>query len=482
MNIVSPASSRDDHKIALVVELDGAVIQSQLIYEVFFESLSHLDLQTAVVSLRQMLSGASLSPELSSVSSIDHRSLPVRDEVLRLIVEARANGRRIYLATSGSRVFAEPIAESLGLFDGVLAPDATTGGGTRGIADVLIASFGQGGFDYVCHGEDNRDVWCSARRVFGVDLSESAARDLETAHPQSIIISKRKRQWPALLRAMRPHQYAKNALIFVPLLTAHQFNLTALSQACLAFVAFSLCASSVYLLNDFLDIKADRAHPTKRRRPFASGALSIPLGMACVPALLLAAFALAWFISLQFFLTLGIYFAATNAYSLVIKKRMIVDVVTLACLYTLRVFAGAAAIDVAVSDWLFTFSLLIFTALALLKRYIELSGRLDMQLSDPDHRDYRIADLPVIIALAAAAGMNSVMVIALYVSSDAVVSLYSHPKILWGLCPLFLYWIARAIMLTHRRRMDEDPIAFALKDSRSWAVGAISIGLVFGAM
>lgn len=482
MNIVSPASSRDDHKIALVVDLDGALLQTQVIYEVFFESLSHLDLQTAVLSLRQMLSGAHLSSKLSSVSSIDHRSLPVRDEVFRLIVEARANGRRVYLAMSGSRSFAEPLAESLGLFDGVLAPDGTTGDATSGIADVLIASFGQGGFDYVCNGRDDRDVWHSARRVFGVDVSESVARELEIKHPQSVIISQRKRQWPALLRAMRPHQYAKNALIFVPLLTAHQFNLTALSQACLAFVAFSLCASSVYLLNDLLDIKADRAHPTKRRRPFASGALSIPLGMACVPALLLAAFALAWFIAPQFFLTLGIYFAATNAYSLVIKKRMIVDVVTLACLYTLRVFAGAAAIDVAVSDWLFTFSLLIFTALALLKRYIELSGRLDMQLSDPDHRDYRIADLPVIIALAAAAGMNSVMVIALYVSSDAVVSLYSHPKILWGLCPLFLYWIARAIMLTHRRRMDEDPIAFALKDSRSWAVGAISIALVFGAI
>jgi hypothetical protein len=161
---------------------------------------------------------------------------------------------------------------------------------------------------------------------------------------------------------------------------------------------------------------------------------------------------------------------------------MLIDVVTLACLYTLRVFAGAAAIDVSVSDWLFTFSLLIFTSLALLKRYIELAGRLDRQLSDPSNRNYKVADLPVIMALAAAAGMNSVMVIALYVSSDTVAGLYAHPRLLWGLCPLFLYWIARAVMLAHRRLMDDDPIAFALKDNRSWGVGLAAVSLVLAAL
>jgi 4-hydroxybenzoate polyprenyltransferase/phosphoserine phosphatase len=478
----SVASHRQLNDFPLVVDLDGTLIKTDLLYESFFDALSRRHVAVFNRDLRARLTRNGIKRHLLSFCDIDHGNLPYNEDVLRIIDEARSAGRKVYLATASDRFHAERVAESLQLFDGVFASDDNVNLKGEAKAQALVDAFGDGGFDYIGNDASDKAIWRHARKAYGVHMSASVARDLAASHPDHVAVHRDQGRWGALLAAMRPHQYAKNCLIFVPLLTAHQFNLESLFSAVLAFIAFSLCASGVYLLNDLLDIQADRGHPTKRMRPFASGSLPIPFGMAFIPILTLAAFGIAWFISFNFFLTLLAYYVVTNAYSFVIKRRMIIDVVTLACLYTLRVFAGAAAIDVVVSDWLFTFSLLIFTALALLKRYIELAGRLDRQLSDPSNRNYKLADLPVIMALAAAAGMNSVMVIALYVSSDAVASLYTNPRLLWGLCPLFLYWIARAVMLAHRRLMDDDPIAFALKDNRSWAVGLIAVSLVLAAL
>lgn len=478
----STASHQQMSDLPLVVDLDGTLIKTDLLFESFFDALSRRHVALFNRDLSKRLTRNGIKRHLLSFCDIDHDNLPYNEDVLRLIAEARSAGRRVYLATASDRLHAEKVAQSLQLFDGVFASDDTINLKGEAKAQVLVETFGDGGFDYIGNDASDQAIWRRARRAYGVNMPASVARDLAASHPDHIAIPRDQGKWRALVKAMRPHQYAKNGLIFVPLLTAHQFNLESLLSAVLAFIAFSLCASGVYLLNDLLDIQADRGHPTKRNRPFASGRLPIPFGTAFIPILTLAAFGIAWFISFNFFLTLLAYYVLTNAYSFVIKRRMIIDVVTLACLYTLRVFAGAAAINVVVSDWLFTFSLLIFTALALLKRYIELASRLDRQLSDPSNRNYRISDLPVIMALAAAAGMNSVMVIALYVSSDTVAGLYTHPRLLWGLCPLFLYWIARAVMLAHRRLMDDDPIAFALKDNRSWAVGLITVSLVLAAL
>ncbi|TPP06986.1 UbiA family prenyltransferase [Rhizobium glycinendophyticum] len=477
---VAPLGQLND--IPLVVDLDGTLIKTDLLYESLFDALSRRHIEVFNRDLPSRLSRNGIKRHLLSFCDIDHGNLPYNENVLSIINAARGAGRKVYLATASDRFHAEKVADHLEVFDGVFASDEHQNLKGETKARALVEAFGDGGFDYIGNDTSDKAIWRHARRAYGVHMSASLARDLAASHPDHVAVQGKQSRWTALVSAMRPHQYAKNGLIFVPLLTAHQFNLEALFNAFLAFIAFSLCASGVYLLNDLLDIQADRAHPTKRKRPFASGQLPIAFGMAFIPLLTLAAFALAWCISFHFFLTLLIYYVVTNAYSFVIKRRMIIDVVTLACLYTLRVFAGAAAIDVSVSDWLFTFSLLIFTALALLKRYIELAGRLDRQLSDPSNRNYKVADLPVIMALAAAAGMNSVMVIALYVSSDTVAGLYTHPRLLWGLCPLFLYWIARAVMLAHRRLMDDDPIAFALKDNRSWGVGLAAVSLVLAAL
>jgi 4-hydroxybenzoate polyprenyltransferase len=284
----------------------------------------------------------------------------------------------------------------------------------------------------------------------------------------------------AYARLLRPHQWAKNLLVFVALATSHRFTPQAFLQAALAFAAFSLCASGAYILNDWVDVAADRGHPFKRNRPLASGAVPIAHGLAIAPLLLAASAGLALLAPPGFGLALAAYAAANVAYSLYLKRKMMVDVATLAGLYTVRVIAGAAAIGVPISEWLLAFSMFIFLALALVKRHSEIAMRMDAGLPDPSNRDYRAADLPVLIVLSAASGYAAVVVFALYVSSPALLSLYRHPHWLYLICPLLLYWISRVILRSNRREMPDDPVVFALKDRASFLTMAL-LGVVAAA-
>jgi 4-hydroxybenzoate polyprenyltransferase len=282
------------------------------------------------------------------------------------------------------------------------------------------------------------------------------------------------RRWTRLLRV---HQYAKNALVLVPLLTAHKFALEPAVTALLAAVAFSLCASSAYILNDILDVRADQAHPTKRNRPIASGAISVTQA-ALVGILTLAlAAAIALSISPAFAAVLLGYLALTSSYSFWLKRIAIVDVVTLATLYAIRVIGGAVAIAVPMSEWLFAFSLFIFMSLALVKRHIELAGRPEGSVLLA--RDYRAGDKSMVAMLAAASGFNAVVIFTLYISSDAVRALYSHPQLLWINCPILMCWIGRVMLLAQRGLIDDDPVIFALRDRFSWlslaAIAAITL-------
>ncbi len=279
------------------------------------------------------------------------------------------------------------------------------------------------------------------------------------------------RQWIKLLRVQ---QYVKNTLVFVPLATSHHFTFGAIAAAALAFVAFSLCASAVYIVNDLVDVHADRHHPKKRFRPLASGALPTWPAAALSLLLLAAAAATSLSISVQFAEALAGYFGLTTAYTFVLKRKMFIDVVALSLLYSLRVIAGGVAISVPVSEWLLAFSMFIFTTLALLKRYVELTRRIDAELVDPGNRNYQVGDIGIVAALAAAAGFNAVTVFALYISSDSARQLYAQPQVLWLICPLLMYWIGRALLMAHRRHMDDDPIVFAIKDQPSLVI----LGLV----
>lgn len=282
------------------------------------------------------------------------------------------------------------------------------------------------------------------------------------------------KQWLHLLRV---HQYAKNVLVFVPILTAHTFDATSIKLSLIAFIAFSLCASGVYIFNDIVDLPSDRAHPTKKNRPLARGTISIRDAVVVACILIACALGLALTTNFKFTAVLVGYFALTTAYSLVLKRKLMVDVITLAGLYTMRVLGGAAVISVSVSEWLLAFSTFVFMSLALVKRYVELTRVLDDNLPDPLHRAYQKNDLPVILTLAVASGWNSTIILALYMSSTAVTNLYSTPQFLWLVCPIFMYWISRIILLAHRRQMPEDPVVFTMLDVRSLVAGVLVLAL-----
>jgi 4-hydroxybenzoate polyprenyltransferase/phosphoserine phosphatase len=465
----------------LVVDLDGTLLRSDLLIETAFSELSRNP-----VSLFEMLSAAirgkaSLKHFLAMRGEIDPSVLPYDHAVLASIYQASTEGRPVYLVSASNRNLVEVIARHLGIFAGWWASDESCNLSGEVKAKWLVAQFGERGFDYIGNDAADLSVWARAHKAITIRISGRVAQKLARSHTNIEHLANERPSWQTWARLFRVHQYAKNALVFVPVLTAHQFTSGQIYKAVLAAAAFSLCASSVYILNDLADIQVDRTHPSKCHRPLASGTISMWHSSCAIPVLLGLAILIAMTVSLPFLAVLLTYFALTCAYSFFLKRKMIIDAVTLALLYVLRVLGGAAATDIVVSEWLMAFSLFIFFSLGLIKRYVELAARLDASLADPANRNYKLDDLTIVAALAAAAGFNAVTVFALYISSNTVRELYRYPDLLWLICPIFLYWISRALMMAHRRLMDHDPIVFALRDKNSLLAAVVIAVLLIAA-
>ncbi len=474
------APSEPADKRPLVVDLDGTLVKSDLLHESLFARVGRDP--ASVFSLLLALRGgkAHFKDVVASRVDLDTGSLPYDEAVLSLIEKARAAGRPVYLASASNEKFVAAVADQLGLFDGWFASDASSNLSAEVKARRLTEAFGRGGFDYIGNEKADLPVWAAAAGRIGIRTSPKLNGRLAALGVEVLDSPKADlRQW---LKLIRVHQYAKNALVFLPLLTAHKFGLGSLFHAALAAVAFSLCASSVYILNDLVDLSADRDHPTKRSRPLASGAIPIANAVVIMGVMFLVSLAIAAAVSWPFLGVLAFYYVLTNAYTFSLKTKMMIDVVTLGMLYSLRVIGGAAAIDVPVSEWLIAFSMFVFVCLALVKRYIELATRLDRELSDPSNRNYKLSDMQIVAPLAAASGFNAVTVFALYISSDAVHSLYRHPHLLWLICPILMYWIGRILMMAHRRLVHDDPIVFAMKDRVSLIAGVLIAAIVLAAI
>ena len=407
---------------------------------------------------------------VAQAGHLDPVSLPYDEAVLGRIREALTAGRPVYLVSASNARFVSAIADHFGFFAGWFGSDAITNLSGPNKARLLVETFGERGFDYVGNDHADKHVWGVASKRIGIRTPAWMNKELTLLGVE--VIDSPKPTLATWLKLLRIHQYAKNALVFLPLLAAHKFDPGSLLQSVLAGLAFSLCASSAYILNDLVDLSADRGHPSKKNRPLAAGAIPISHAVIVMAILPLCSTALAAFVSLPFLAVLLFYFALTIAYTCWFKKKMLIDVVALAVMYTLRVIGGAAAIGVSVSEWILAFSMFMFVALALIKRYQELATRLDQALPDPSNRNYKVGDLEIIASLAAAAGFNAVTVFALYISSDTVHRLYRHPQFLWLICPLLIYWIGRALTMAHRRHMHDDPIVFALKDRVSYITAA----------
>ncbi len=461
----------------LCVDLDGTLVRTDMLLETLLLLLKKNPLYLLMLPFWLRRGKAHLKQEVSKRVEIDPASLPYDEPLIAYLQDERARGRTLVLATAADRKVAAQIAEHIGLFGEVVASDGGVNRAGGGKLDVLREKYGT--FAYAGNAEVDLKVWRGAAEGIVVSPSRSLAdKAREVTQVSHVFAEPRKPTWQLVLKAARLHQWAKNALLFVPLVTAHQiFNVQLLGQATLAFVAFGLCASSVYLTNDMLDLAADRRHHRKRFRPFASGALPLKLGFAVTPLFLLAGLAVALFLPPTFFLLLLGYLVLTVSYSFYIKQVALLDVILLAGLYTVRIVGGAAATGITISPWLLAFSMFFFLSLAFVKRFSELRALHAQGDSKARARGYMVGDLEQLASLGAASGYISVLVMALYISSDAVMTLYTVPGALWLICPLMLYWISRVWLLARRGEMHDDPVVFALKDRVSYAVG-ISAALV----
>lgn len=466
-----------ERKIPLCVDLDGTLIRTDLLHEATLDLLRQ---PGQLVRLPGWLrhGKAGVKHRVATVTDCDAGTLPYRVEVMNLIAEAKAEGREVALVTAAAPQFAQSVAKHLGVFDHVISSDQSINLAADAKARKLVTLFGEGGFDYVGNGRADIAVWNSARQAIAVTSDKRIIRSLARRDGEHSIIAPGHRTAKAVVKSLRPHQWVKNLLIFVPLLAGHQLtNVPLLIAAIQAFAAFCFAASLGYIVNDLLDVKADRAHTRKRSRPFASGDLSSLDGIALIAALVAVIAVLASSLPFDFALVLLFYLVATLSYSIRLKRQVILDIVLLAGLYTLRIIAGSAATGIEPSFWLLAFSMFIFLSLAVVKRYSELRLALDAEKVLPG-RGYRKDDLPVLMAIGAGSGLMAVMVLALYLNSPDVVLNYAQPGWLWLACPIALYWVSRLWMKTHRGEVHDDPVVFAVRDWQS-ILTAVVIGLLF---
>lgn len=469
-----------DSNLPLCVDLDGTLIRSDVLIEAALGLLRRNPFYVLVFAIWLLRGRAHLKHEIARRSELDVTALPYDMRVVEwLLSETRTR----VLCTASDMRLANAVAMHIGGFDAVMASDGDCNLKGSAKAAALCKRFGEGGFDYAGDAPVDLLIWRHARYAVLVNASATTERAARRGGNVTRTFAREGGGASTWLRALRLHQWLKNLLVFLPLLAAHRaFDLPALLDAALAFVAFGFCASGVYVLNDLLDLGADRTHPRKRQRPFAAGELPLAQGLVVAPLLALCGFALALLLSPAFAGVLFGYYALTLAYSLRLKRIVMLDVVTLAALYTVRIVAGGIATATPLSFWLLAFSMFLFLSLALLKRYTELTAVLGSGGERASGRGYSVGDLPLLQSLGGGAGYLAVLVFALYIHSAASETLYRRPHFLWLLCPLLLYWISRAWMLAHRGNMHDDPVVFAATDQVSLGIAALSAAIVIGAI
>ncbi len=457
----------------LVVDLDGTLILTDMLHESVLRVLKDRPFDTLRIPFLLLKGKAYLKQHLASNIEFDPITLPYNEELLEWLKQERVSGRRLILCTASDKKIADIIADHLGIFDEVIASDGVLNVAGENKAAALLTLFERHGYDYVGNSNKDLPVWSQAHRAVVVNGSNELIKKAHDVATVERVFPKRPIGFSSWRQVLRIHQWLKNLLLFVPLFAAHDLsNGQAWGSTFLAFVAFSLCASSVYIANDLLDLESDRQHPRKRNRPFASGIVPAWVGVLFAPILLIVSLGVATLVGQQFLYWLIFYFALTCAYSWVLKRLMLIDCLTLALLYTLRIIAGAAAVGHGLSFWLLAFSVFLFLSLAFVKRYAELEVQLLSGKEKIHGRGYHIADASLIQTMGIVAGYSSVLVLALYLNSDAVLRLYAAPELIWGAVPVMLFWVSWMWMQAHRGKMHDDPLVFAVKDRASLGAAA----------
>ena len=429
-------------------------------------------------TLRGFLRRAAASPPPALIDGqVDPEVLPLRGDLITWLRAQRGAGRRLVLLVDEDCASAEKIASHLDLFDEIASAERYPGTAPERRRSALVARFGEKGFDYAGSDADDRIVWGAARRAIVVG-NAAVSSGIEHGTEIEVTLPGRKASLRTWIRAMRLHQWTKNGLLLLPALLGHViFRPHVLLSGALAFVAFGLCASSVYIVNDLLDLASDRHHPRKRHRPFAAGLIAARTGLGVAMLLLIVSVGIGIVVGPRFMLVLAGYYVLTWSYSLRLKWVPLLDVMMLAGLYTMRIIAGAAAMEVPLSFWLLAFSVFMFLSLGFVKRYAELDDALKAGTLTGHTRGYRATDLPLIMSLGTASGYCAIVVMALYINSSDSLSLYKHHKPLWLICPLMLFWISRVWIVTSRGDMHDDPVIFALRDRVSLLV-VVALGVI----
>lgn len=448
----------------LVVDLDGTLTPTDTLIESLAKLVKQNPLDLIRLPLWILQGRARLKEALAERVTLEPKSLPYNAELLDYLQTEKRNGRPIFLATAAHHSIAEPVAKHLGLFNCVLATQGRQNLKGERKLQLIREKVGES-FVYAGDSEADRPIWKSSTAAILVGVSKRTATSVRVHTPIEREFPKEGPGFRIWLRAIRIHQWAKNLLLFVPLLTAFSFlNLEKLETSALAFLAFSLAASSTYLINDLWDLESDRAHPRKHRRPFASGQLPIMQGVVFSGISLSLGMMIAYSVSTNFLLALITYVALTSVYSSILKSYVLLDVMMLSSLYTLRIIAGSIAISVPVSAWLQAFSFFIFLSLALVKRCAELVSLQQIGRNETRGRDYRVSDLTVLWPLGLSSAVASIVVFGLFINAPETQVRYQMPELLWLSAAGLTYWISRLWIKTARGEMHDDPLIYAVQD------------------
>jgi 4-hydroxybenzoate polyprenyltransferase len=462
------------------VDLDGTLVSTDTLLESILRLVRNDPGSLFWLFLWLWKGRAYLKRKVAERADVNPAELPYDRALLAFLQAERASGTRLVLATGADACIAQRVAEYLGIFDEVLASDGKVNLTGRRKRQALTARFGAHGFRYAGNSRADLPVWRSAARAVvcggnGALLRRLAGEGIRTER----VFPQRRNTVLLLAHALRVYQWPKNLLICVPLFLSHRIGeLHLAGQGLAAMAAFCFCASALYLVNDLLDLAADRSHPRKCDRPFASGRLPLSVGIALAPCLAAAAFLIAALLPGQFMLFLALYAVLSTGYSFFFKEVPLLDVCLLGALYVIRIFAGGAAMDIRISSWTLGYSMFLFLSLALLKRYVELLMLSTKQQTAARGRGYVVADYPILACFGAAAGCVAALLLALYIESDEVRLLYRHPQRLWLLCGIHMYWISRAWLLANRGEMHHDPVLFALRDRVSYWTGLLAAAFV----
>lgn len=466
-------SSEDTTKIA-VCDLDHTLIHSDMLFENLLALIKKNLLYVLLIPFWLLKGKAYMKNKIFSIGEVSVADLPYNHGVITYLKQLRENGYKLCLATASMQSTADRVMEHLDLFDEAYGSSPTQNLKADHKKRFLDSEFGEGGYIYIGDSDADLKVWNGAAGAVVVGRNNafiSKVRSLtKVLHT---IPGNGKSYLKTLVKQIRVYQWVKNILMFLPVATAHVQYFPDYVQALWAFFSFSFIASSVYVTNDLLDLSSDRHHPRKRKRPLASGDMPLLHGLILSPSLLILGYILAIFVVAEpmFVLVLTIYYAITTAYSFILKRVAIMDIIVLAILYTIRIIAGSAATGIATSEWLLAFTMFIFISLAVVKRYTELLVMKKNSKNQLKGRGYEVDDISLLLGIGPASGYLSVLVFALYVNSPKVATLYSNPILLWAIAPFMLYWITRMWLLAHRGKMTDDPIVFTVKDKYSYIIG-----------